>query len=142
MATGTLLTVAPTGAETDKSDAPALPVSLDELVATAVACQAAGAAVIHIHVRDAAARPTLDPGLLREAVAAVRRSTDLVVQLSTGGAGTHGEAARVRGLDADPGAPSPTRGPGNLRAPVFPHRRGVLARPHPRERRPPDRARV
>ena len=29
MATGTLLTVAPTGAETDKSDAPALPVSLD-----------------------------------------------------------------------------------------------------------------
>src|SRR5437667_7342162 len=101
MATGTLLTVAPTGAETDKSDAPALPVSLDELVATAVACQAAGAAVIHIHVRDAAARPTLDLGLLREAVAAVRESTDLVVQLSTGGAVTDDEPARLRVLDAE-----------------------------------------
>ena len=31
----TLITVAPTGAETDKTDAPALPVTLDELVATA-----------------------------------------------------------------------------------------------------------
>src|SRR5947207_15394220 len=108
MATGTLLTVAPTGAETDKSDAPALPVSLDELVATAIDCQAAGAAVIHIHVRDAAARPTLDARLLREALAPVRASTDLVVQLSTGGAVTDGEAARLRLLASHPDAASLT----------------------------------
>ena len=43
VSTPTLITVAPTGAETAKADAPALPVSLDELVATAKACEAAGA---------------------------------------------------------------------------------------------------
>ncbi len=66
----TLITVAPTGAESAKADVPALPVTLGELVATARACEAAGAAVIHVHIRDAAARPTLDLGLLRETVAA------------------------------------------------------------------------
>ena len=50
----TLITVAPTGAETAKADAPALPVTLDELVATAEACEAAGAGLIHVHIRDAA----------------------------------------------------------------------------------------
>jgi uncharacterized protein (DUF849 family) len=34
--TETLITVAPTGAETAKADVPALPVTLDELVDTAV----------------------------------------------------------------------------------------------------------
>ena len=56
----TLITVAPTGAESDKAAVPALPVTLDELVATAVECRAAGAAVIHVHIRDEA-RPA-DPG--------------------------------------------------------------------------------
>ena len=39
----TLITVAPTGAESLKSDVPALPVTLAELVDTAIACEAAGA---------------------------------------------------------------------------------------------------
>ena len=69
-------------------DAPALPVTLDELVSTAKACQAAGAGLIHIHIRDAEARPTLDVGRLTATVEAVREATDLVVQLSTGGAVT------------------------------------------------------
>ncbi len=38
-AAATLITVAPTGAESDKADVPALPVTLDELVATAVECR-------------------------------------------------------------------------------------------------------
>ena len=59
---GTLITVAPTGAETAKADVPQLPTTLDELVETAVRCEAAGAALIHLHVRDAEHRPTLDAG--------------------------------------------------------------------------------
>ena len=43
--TGTLITVAATGAESDKAQVPALPVTLDELTETAVRCQSAGAAV-------------------------------------------------------------------------------------------------
>ncbi len=58
--TQTLITVAPTGAEAEKSAVPALPVTLDELVVTAKECESAGAAVIHVHIRDETARPTLD----------------------------------------------------------------------------------
>ena len=58
--TGTLIAVAATGAETDKAQAPALPVTLEELTKTAVRCQEAGAAVIHVLIRDDEARPTLD----------------------------------------------------------------------------------
>src|SRR3954454_12103654 len=119
MASGTLVTVAPTGAETAKSDAPALPVTVDELVSTAKACQAAGAAVIHIHVRDADARPTLDPPRVREALTAVREATDLVVQVSTGGAVTDSEADRLAVLDAGPGGASLTCGTVNFGADVF-----------------------
>jgi 3-keto-5-aminohexanoate cleavage enzyme len=80
---GTLITVAPTGAEHAKADLPQLPTTLDELVETARRCEAAGAALIHLHLRDADQAPTLDPGILREAVDAIRGATDLVVQLSS-----------------------------------------------------------
>src|SRR5205814_1047692 len=106
----TLITVAPTGAETAKSDVPALPCSLDELITTAKACQAAGAAVIHVHVRDERAAPTLDRAFVRAAIDAVREATDLVVQVSSGGAVTDTEDARLGVLDSDPDAASLTCG--------------------------------
>jgi uncharacterized protein (DUF849 family) len=122
VAAGTLLTVAPTGAETAKTDAPTLPVTVDELAATAKACQAAGAAVIHIHLRDDAAQPTLDLGRAREAVAAVRETTDLVVQISSGGAVTDSEDARLGVLDCLPDGASLTCGTLNFGSDVFMNR--------------------
>ncbi|HEY9495589.1 MAG TPA: 3-keto-5-aminohexanoate cleavage protein [Intrasporangium sp.] len=115
----TLITVAPTGAETAKADVPALPTTPEELVETAVACEAAGAALIHIHVRDSDHRPTLDPVLLKEAVVAVREATDLVVQLSTGGAVTDELEKRLTVLDADPDSCSLTCGTTNFGDDVF-----------------------
>lgn len=115
----TLITVAPTGAETAKSDAPALPVTLDELVGTAKACQAAGAGLIHVHIRDADARPTLDLQRLTDTVAALREGTDLVVQLSTGGAVTDPYEARLGVLDAEPDSCSLTCGTVNFGSDVF-----------------------
>jgi len=124
----TLLTVAPTGAETAKADAPALPCSLDELVSTAKACQAAGAAVIHVHVRDDDAQPTLDLGRVTAALDAVREATDLVVQVSTGGAVTDSEADRLRVLDAGPDAASLTCGTVNFGTDVFLNRWELIER--------------
>ncbi|MGN6753012.1 MAG: 3-keto-5-aminohexanoate cleavage protein [Intrasporangium sp.] len=115
----TLITVAPTGAETAKADFPALPTTPEELVETAVACEGAGAGLIHIHVRDKEHQPTLDPVFLREAVAAVREATDLVVQLSTGGAVTDPLEARLTVLDADPDSCSLTCGTTNFGDGVF-----------------------
>lgn len=117
--TGTLITLAPTGAEVAKADAPALPVTLDELVDTARQAERLGAAVIHVHIRDDAGRPTLDRGRLRETVAALRAETDLVVQLSTGGAVSDPEESRLRVLDADPDAASCTMGTVNFGDDVF-----------------------
>jgi uncharacterized protein (DUF849 family) len=117
--TGTLITVAPTGAETRKADVPALPVTLDELASTAKECEALGASIIHIHIRDDDARPTLDPGRLRDTVAAIRAGTSLIVQLSSGGAVTDPEDARLAVVDAGPDMASCTMGTVNFGDDVF-----------------------
>jgi uncharacterized protein (DUF849 family) len=116
---GTLITVAPTGAESAKADVPALPCTLDELVTTAKACQAAGAALIHLHIRDDDAQPTLDLGKVTAAVAAVREATDLVVQVSSGGAVTDTFEARQGVLDSHPDGASLTCGTVNFGTDVF-----------------------
>jgi uncharacterized protein (DUF849 family) len=115
----TLITVAPTGAETAKADAPGLPVTLEELVGTAKACEAAGAGLVHVHIRDDDARPTLDLGRLRATVQALREQTSLVVQLSTGGAVTDPFDARLRVLEAKPDSCSLTCGTTNFGDDVF-----------------------
>ena len=118
-AVGTLITVAPTGAETAKADVPQLPTTLDELVETARRCEAAGAGLIHIHVRDREHRPTLDAAYLRDAVVAVREATDLVVQLSTGGSVHDPLEKRLTVLDADPDSCSLTCGTTNFGDDIF-----------------------
>ncbi|WP_344618143.1 3-keto-5-aminohexanoate cleavage protein [Dactylosporangium salmoneum] len=130
--TTTLITVAPTGAESRKSDVPALPVTLEELVATARDCEAVGAGVVHVHLRDDAAQPTLDLGRLKEAVAALRAETGLIVQLSTGGAVTDPEADRLRVLDAQPDMASCTMGTVNFGDDVFLNRWGFIVELHTR----------
>ncbi len=115
----TLITVAPTGAETAKADAPGLPVTLDELVTTAEACERAGAGLVHVHIRDGHARPTLDVARLKDTVTALRERTSLVVQLSTGGAVTDPFEDRLRVLDAEPDSCSLTCGTVNFGDEVF-----------------------
>jgi 3-keto-5-aminohexanoate cleavage enzyme len=132
MTTTTLITVAPTGAESAKADVPALPVTLDELVATAKECEAVGASVIHVHIRDGEANPTLDPGRLRDTVAALRSSTDLIIQLSSGGAVTDPESDRLAVLDVGPEMASCTMGTVNFGADVFLNRWQFIIELHTR----------
>ncbi len=117
--TSTLITVAPTGAETAKGDAPALPVTLEELVASARECEAAGASLIHVHIRDDAGRPTLELSRLKDTVVALREATSLVVQLSTGGSVHDPLDARLGVLDAAPDSCSLTCGTVNFGDEVF-----------------------
>jgi uncharacterized protein (DUF849 family) len=130
--TGTMITVAPTGAETAKADAPALPVTLDELVATGRDCAAVGASVIHVHIRGADTTPTLDLGRLRDTVQALRTETDLIVQLSTGGAVTDPEEDRLRVLDAEPDSASCSMGTVNFGSEVFLNRWDFIVALHQR----------
>lgn len=114
-----MITVAPTGAETAKSDFPQLPTTLQEIVETAISCQAACATLIHLHIRDANHQPTLDHGYLKAAVDAVRESTDLIVQLSTGGSVHDPLEDRLKVLDAEPDSCSLTCGTVNFGNGVF-----------------------
>ena len=114
-----LVTVAPTGAESTKEDVPNLPTTLSELVETAQSCQAAGAAMIHVHIRDDEHRPTLDPSRLKDTVDALREGTSLVVQLSTGGSVHDPLDARLKVLDAAPDSCSLTMGTTNFGDDVF-----------------------
>ncbi len=115
----TMITVAPTGAEFAKADVPPLPVTLDELVTTAKECREAGAAMIHVHIRDQNAQPTLDLSRLKDTMHALRESTDLIVQLSTGGAVTDPFERRLAVLDAAPDGCSLTCGTVNFGDDVF-----------------------
>lgn len=115
----TLITVAPTGAESQKDDNPALPVTMEELADAVRSCREAGAAMVHLHVRDERGRPTLDLPRLREAVAVVRESTDLIVQLSTGGDVSDPFEARLAVLAAAPDSCSLTTGTVNFGDAVF-----------------------
>jgi 3-keto-5-aminohexanoate cleavage enzyme len=134
MSASTLITVAPTGAESRKEDVPALPVTLDELVAEAVACEAAGASVVHVHIRDNDAAPTLDLGRLTDTVTALRSETNLIVQLSSGGSVTDPEDHRLRVLDAAPDMASCTMGTVNFGDDVFMNRWEFVVALHERMR--------
>jgi len=114
-----LVTVAPTGAESSKTDVPQLPTTLDELVETAQRCERAGAAMIHVHIRDDDHQPTIDVTRLTDTVAALRESTDLVVQLSTGGSVHDPLEKRLQVLDAAPDSCSLTMGTVNFGDDVF-----------------------
>ena len=96
------LMVAPTGARRGKSDHPELPVTLDEIVATAVACELAGADGIHLHVRDQDGNHSLDTGLYRETIAAIRSGAPtLFIQATSEAAGIYdanAQQAMVRDL--------------------------------------------
>jgi len=57
------------------------PVAIGELTETAARCRQAGTAVIHVHIRDDDAKPTLGVARLEDTVAALRSATDLIIQL-------------------------------------------------------------
>jgi uncharacterized protein (DUF849 family) len=75
--------------------------------------------MIHVHIRDAEHRPTLDQTRLRDTVQALHESTGLVVQLSTGGSVHDPLDERLKVLDAQPDSCSLTMGTTNFGDDVF-----------------------
>jgi 3-keto-5-aminohexanoate cleavage enzyme len=80
-----IITVAATGNVPTKDMNPHLPVTPEEIAETAVRCREAGASLIHVHARDAAGVPTLDPQVFARIHRLIGQRTDLIVQISTGG---------------------------------------------------------
>lgn len=80
-----VIMVAPTGARRTKQNHPNLPITPDEVARTAAECHEAGAAAIHIHVRDRDGAHSLNGDAYRATLAAVRREvgTDMLCQITT-----------------------------------------------------------
>jgi 3-keto-5-aminohexanoate cleavage enzyme len=81
-----ILTAAIVGAEITRRQTPHLPITPEEIAAEAARCRDAGAAIVHLHVRNADGTPSQSGALFAEAIEAVRSRTDVVIQTSTGGA--------------------------------------------------------
>ncbi|MBS8261589.1 3-keto-5-aminohexanoate cleavage protein [Roseibium polysiphoniae] len=85
--------VAPNGARRTKADHPALPMTIGETVAAAVACHEAGADGMHAHVRDEAGAHVLDAGLYRELLTEMREQVPkMAVQITTESVGKYSPA--------------------------------------------------
>ena len=81
------------------SEHPALPVTAAALAADAVRAQAAGADAVHVHVKDADGRDTLDAARTAEVLAAVRAAAPgLPVGVTTGAWAAPDPAERVRAV--------------------------------------------
>lgn len=81
-----IITCALTGAQQGKEANPNLPTQPEEIIQQAVDAWNAGAAVVHLHARDADDRPTTDLDVFREIFEGIRSRCDVVINLSTGGA--------------------------------------------------------
>ena len=92
-----MIAVAPNGARRTQADHPKLPMTPAELAHCAADCAAAGAAMIHLHVRDEAGGHTLDPAAYRAAIAAIRGETGdrIVIQATTEAVGRYAPAEQM-----------------------------------------------
>ncbi len=85
----TLITCAVTGNLTKPEQTPYLPITPEQIADECLAAADAGAAAVHIHVRDPqTGRPSMDVDLYRDVVDRIRRrNTALIINLTTGPGG-------------------------------------------------------
>jgi len=115
-----VITVALTGNVPTKQMNPNLPVTPSEIAADVRRCRHAGAALFHVHARDADQKPTLDIDVYKANVRAIKESApDVVIQLSTGGRAGRDWEARADPIRLLPEMGSFTTGSNNLPGIVY-----------------------
>jgi uncharacterized protein (DUF849 family) len=86
----TIITCAVTGAATTPEQTPYLPVTPEQIATSALEAAEAGAAVVHLHVRDpATGKPSMQIELYEDVVARIRQHNSLVLINLTTGPGAH-----------------------------------------------------
>jgi uncharacterized protein (DUF849 family) len=106
-----MISCAVTGSADTPAKNPAVPVTPRQIAESAIDAAKAGAAIVHIHVRDpVTTRPSMDGALYREVVDRIRSSgVDVLINLTTG------PGARFAPGDDDPLTPGPAT---NLKPPA------------------------
>jgi uncharacterized protein (DUF849 family) len=81
-----IISCAVTGSIHTPSMSAALPVTPQEIAQQSIEAVQAGAAIVHLHARHpATGAPTGDPGIFAEFVPVIEKSTDAVINITTGG---------------------------------------------------------
>ncbi|RAM64697.1 3-keto-5-aminohexanoate cleavage protein [Herbaspirillum rubrisubalbicans] len=92
-----IITCAVTGAIHTPSMSPYLPVTPEQIRDEALAAAEAGAAIVHLHARDPDnGKPTQDPEQFRKFLPQIKARSNVVINLTTGGAPTMGVEERLQ----------------------------------------------
>ncbi|HXV07485.1 MAG TPA: 3-keto-5-aminohexanoate cleavage protein, partial [Burkholderiales bacterium] len=92
-----IITCAVTGAIHTPTMSPHLPVTPEEIAQGAIGAAKAGAAIVHLHAREPKdGRPTQDPEVFKRFLPAIKAASDVVVNLTTGGAPTMSVEERLQ----------------------------------------------
>lgn len=81
-----IITAAIVGAEVTRDQNPHVPFTPDEIAEEARRCREAGASVVHLHARHDDGTATQDKERFGATIEAIRSKTDVIIQVSTGGA--------------------------------------------------------
>lgn len=114
-----IITVAPVGAEVTREHTPHIPISPEEIAEEARRARDAGASIVHLHGRHADGAPTQSAVVFGDIIERVRARTDLIVQVSTGGATGMTAEERLEPLACAPDMATLTVGTLNFGRDVF-----------------------
>lgn len=97
-----VITCAICGAETTREHNPNLPLTPLELAEASHDAWKAGAAIVHLHVRDKEGKATQNAEIFREAITLIRERCDIVVEVTTGGGVGMCDDERIQVLELKP----------------------------------------
>jgi 3-keto-5-aminohexanoate cleavage enzyme len=115
-----IITVAPTGSLPTKEMTPHVPITPQEIIETGIRCEAAGAAIIHVHARNPQdGSASADYAVFEEISHGLREQTNLIIQISTGGRAGMDYEQRCERLRLRPEMASLTTGSVNFPTSVY-----------------------
>jgi 3-keto-5-aminohexanoate cleavage enzyme len=122
-----IITVAVTGSLPTKLVTPHVPITPEEIVRDGIACEAAGASVIHLHARDPQDEsPATDFALFESMCHGIQTKTRLITQISTGGRAGMAYEQRCERLKLKPEMASLTTGSVNFPNSVYQNSPGLI----------------
>jgi len=89
-----IINVALTGVIPTREMTPYVPLSPEEIVADAVNCHDAGAAVVHVHARDREGQPTYEADVFAEIISGIRKERPQLIVCATTSGRRSGELER------------------------------------------------
>jgi uncharacterized protein (DUF849 family) len=95
-----IISVALTGSWGSKEQNPAIPMTPRDIAEDAYRCYLAGAAIVHIHMRDENMRPKMDTERFRETISLIRERCDIIINMTSSGDPAGSDDIRIAPLEA------------------------------------------